>query len=140
MGFFEWLWRCKSPSAGSPGRSVVDPQAMSAVERIMREAWELPIGSVRDQTVAHLKLDRQGCCFLNGKQVTIDGVKVECTRLSQLGGVVLFYREDAATELVPEAKALLNLITMARLPLTIAVRDYDSRVKVTEYTRAKGSY
>jgi hypothetical protein len=99
----------------------------------MREANELPIGSVRGHAVAHFKVDLGGSYFLNGKRVSLEDVKKECARLKQIGGVVFYYRETPGEEPPAEAEAVIAAICEARLPLTFAGRDYDPAVKVAEY-------
>src|SRR5205823_1522460 len=111
----------------------VDPRALANVESLMREARELPIGSVREHAVAHFKVDLRGGYFVNGKCVSLEEVKKECARLNQIGGVVFYYRENLGEEAPREAEVVIDAICDARLPLTFASRDYDPMVKVAEY-------
>jgi hypothetical protein len=110
-----------------------DPIAVLTVASLMREANELAIGSLRGHAVAHFKVDRRGAYFLNGKRVSLEEVKEECTRLTQIGGAVFYYRENAGEEAPPAAKAVIAAICEACLPFTCAGRDYDPAVKVAEY-------
>ena len=105
----------------------------------MREAREVPIGSVRGHAVAQFKVDVRGRCFLNGKRVSLEEVKRECARLERIGGVVLYYRENPAEDPPREAEALIAAIGEARLPLMFAGRDYDPGVKVAEYFLPSGA-
>ena len=106
----------------------------------MREARELPIGSVRGHAVAHFKVDVRGRYFLNGKRVSLDELKRECIRLQEIGGFVLYYRENPRNEPPCEAEAVIAAFCEARLPVTFASRDYDSRVKVSDYVLPSGAW
>jgi hypothetical protein len=99
----------------------------------MREAKELPIGSVRGHAVAHVKVDLRGSYYLNGKRASLEELRKECARLNQIGGLVLYYRENPTEEPPPEAEAIIATICEARLPVTFAGRDYDPAVKVAQY-------
>ena len=128
MGFLEWLFGTRSTAEPRPHR----------VEYLMGEANELPIGAVRGHAVAHFKVDVRGGYFVNGARVSLEEVKRECARLQQIGGVVIYYRENAGQELSCEVfdavvSPVIQAITEARLPLTFAGRDYDPNVKVAEY-------
>jgi hypothetical protein len=110
MGFFDWLLEC-----------------------LIRESAELPIGSVRDHAIAHIKVDLQGAYYLNGKRVSIEEVQVECVRLNKFKGLVLYYRDKPNEAGPPEAIAVVNAICATGVPLAFAGRDYDPKVKVGDY-------
>jgi hypothetical protein len=145
MGFFDWLFGSRrkpepqAPSTLEQRTDGADPRAVASIESLMREARELPIGSVREHAVAHFKVDMQGGYFLNGKPMSLEGVKKECARLGQIGGFVFYYRENPEEEPPEDAEAVIDAIAEARLPLSFASRDYDPEVKVAEYFLRAGA-
>src|SRR5262245_16653591 len=145
MGFFDWLFGTRRETEPKPHSAPeqrpdgADPRAVANVESLMREAKELPIGSIREHAVAHFKVDRRGGYFLNGKRVSLEEVKRECARLDQIGGLVFYYRDNPAEEPPHGAEAVIDAICEARLPLTFAGRDYDPEVKVAEYFLPEGA-
>jgi hypothetical protein len=108
------------------------PRAVAAVSALMRES-EVPIGSVRERAVAHVKVDRRGGLFLNGQRVPVEEVERECARVGRIGGLVFYYREDPAGTAPPGVEAVIRAICEEGLPVTLAGRDYDPDLKVAEY-------
>jgi hypothetical protein len=118
----------------------VDPAAVAAVESLMREARELPIGAVRGHAVAHFKVDLRGGYWVNGKRSSLEELRGECARLARIGGVVIYYRENPTQEAPPGAQAVIEAVCRAGLPLTFAARDYDPEVKVADYLLPAGAW
>jgi hypothetical protein len=129
-----------SAPGGIPTGRLADPVAVANMESLMREARELPIGSVRGHAVAHFKVDARGGYFLNGKRVSLRKLKKECVRLEKIGGFVFYYREHPGEDPPRKAGAVIAAICEARLPLTFAGRDYDPKVKVAEYLLPTGAW
>jgi hypothetical protein len=142
--FFESFKLISVPEEPTSSSEGADPGAVANVDSLMQEAKELPIGSVRGHAVAHVKVDLRGGYFLNAKRVSLEELRTECARLSEIGGVVFYYRENPTAEPPPEAEAVIATICEARLALVFASRDYDSTVQVAEYFlpagAAKGKY
>jgi hypothetical protein len=129
------------PQADLGVSPFADPKAVANVESLMREAKGLPIGSVRGNAVAHVKVDyARGSYFLNGKRASLEELRREFARLAQVGGVVFYYKESPTEQMPPEAEAALAAICEARLPVTFAARDYDPTVKVAEYYLPEGAW
>jgi hypothetical protein len=122
-----------------------DPRLVVNRESWMREVEELPIGSVRWHTVAHVKVDYlRRSYFLNGKCATLEELRREFARLEQIGGVIFWYTENPKEEMPPGGEAVLAAILAVireapTLPLMFATRDYDPAVKVAEYFPPAGT-
>ena len=166
MGFFDWVFRKRrkvdlTPPVISQYYVTMDgPQidlevwpevilskdggtvsSADVANLVMKEVEGLPIGSVRGHAVAHLKVDYfRGGYFLNGKRASLEKLRREFARLAQIGGLVFYYKQNPTAQIPAEAKAAIDAIIEARLPVTFAARDYDPSIRVSEYVFPKGSW
>lgn len=98
----------------------------------LQESHARPLGSVLEHA-AHFKVDPNDGCLLNGRPVSLDDVKVECTRLSQGGGIAFYFRDNPQHALPQQLMSVIDSICEAKLPLVFAFRDYDPGVEVAQY-------
>jgi len=75
--------------------------------------------------ISKVKVDRANTIYLNGKIVTIEGLKQEFARLKQGNGAVWYYRENPHGEPPPQAMAVIQAIIDAHLPVRVMERDFE---------------
>ena len=115
------------------GDPLADPWAVANLAAVVQQTRELPIGRVPNMAVAHVKVDLQGGCSLNGKQVSHAELQEECCRLREVSGIVLYFREHPERDPPSEAESVIAAICDAHLPVTFVGCDFDSEVPVADY-------
>ena len=79
--------------------------------------------------VGKVAVAANGRVSFNGVAVTLDTLKVKLAELKQQQGVVWYYREAAGGEAPKEAKEVVKLVVMNRLPVLMSTKpDYSDVV------------
>ena len=77
-----------------------------------------------DDRIAQVKVTADGKIFLNGSETTLDALKAEFARLHDIGGQVIYYRENPQAEPHPIAQAVIQAVIDAQLPITLSETDF----------------
>jgi hypothetical protein len=72
--------------------------------------------------IAKIRVDGEGMVTLDGAPIGLEALRAELTRLKEAGGVVWYYREDAAGEPPESAMAVIRAVVDAGLPISMSTR------------------